>query len=398
MTARNRKQDNPPEVDEVDEDEPFLTGWSEPVDLTDALKGKPIPPPQVCSWMDGDELRALFYPNEVHSVFGEPESMKSWLLLHAANQQIKHKRHVIYIDMEANDRSIVSRMRALGATKDGLRTHFHYFRPEQRISVDDQEQIARLVRKWKPTLVVLDGVTEAFSLLGLSINAPEDAAQWFRHVARRFQVKPSKLYDGPAIVELDHVVKSRDERNGWAIGSQHKKAGIKGAAYQVETVKKFGRGLTGVSRILLEKDSAGAVGWVPGGKGRRLVAELHCESDAEDGSVLAALETPVASGEVVEAVPLAETQEFRLLMEAVWEFVEGHPGASIRIIRAGVTGSAAKVGTAVEQLASDGFLRNEGSKSSGKYVAVQKFRALQVIPGKKSRKKAGGTGAKRART
>jgi hypothetical protein len=224
--------------------------------------------------------------------------------------------------------------------------------------------------------------------LGLSINAPEDAAQWFRTVARKFQVKPTKTYDGPAIVELDHVVKSRDDRNGWAIGSQHKKAGIKGAAYQVEAVKKFGKGLTGVSRILLEKDSAGAVSWVAGGKGRRLVAELHCDSDADEGSVSAVLETPVSSGEVAEdPVPLAHTHDFRLLMEEVCEFVEGHPGDSLRIIRAGVRGSATKVGTAVEQLVSEGYLRNEGSKSNGKYVAVTNFQALRVIPGKKSSRK-----------
>ncbi len=206
------------------------SGWSQEIDLTEALKGAAPPGPTVCRWTvsagKSAITRALFYANEVHSVFGEPEAMKSWLLLHATAQEVLEGAHVLYLDLEANDRSIVARLRALGVPKKALRKRFHYFRPQTQITAVDHERIAELIVDLEPTLVVLDGVTEAFAMLGLSINAPEDAAIWFHNVGRRFQrPAPVNGYDGPAIVELDHVVKAREGRGGWAIGSQHKKAG-----------------------------------------------------------------------------------------------------------------------------------------------------------------------------
>lgn len=379
MTTGSKK----PTTSKTDPDEDLaLTGWSQAVDLTDALKGKELPGPTVCSWVDGDLTRALFYPNEVHSVFGEPESMKSWLLLHACHQQIAQQRHVFYIDMEATDRSIVARMRSAGATATQLSKRFHYFRPDEPITTDDQKAIARLVRRMKPSLVVMDGVTEAFSLLGLSINAPEDTAQWFREVSRRFQVRPTASYPGPSIVELDHVVKSREGRGGWAIGSQHKKAGIKGAAYAVERVKPFGLGRHGVSRILLEKDSAGQVAWVAAG-GRRLVAELHAESDETTGGVVAYLQTPdvkPSGGADEPEVPRAQQQDFRVLMEAVWSYVRDNPSVSKRTVRDNVVGRNDHIADAINQLIHEGHLRNEGSDQRSRYVVGKRFKALRVIP------------------
>src|SRR4051812_33973597 len=110
------------------------TSWSRPVNLKDALSGAPPPSPTIGRWTDSVDgkpiTRALFYPNEVHSVGGEPEAMKSWLLLHAAVQEVKLGNHVAYIDMEANDRSIVERLRLLGGKTSEIREYFHYFRPD----------------------------------------------------------------------------------------------------------------------------------------------------------------------------------------------------------------------------------------------------------------------------
>ncbi|MEO8656130.1 MAG: hypothetical protein ABI409_18550, partial [Ramlibacter sp.] len=69
-------------------------------------------------------------PNEVHSVGGEPEAMKSWLLLYAAVQEIKHGHHVFYLDMEANDRSIVDRLMLMGA----LNWSQTWYRPGGRLN------------------------------------------------------------------------------------------------------------------------------------------------------------------------------------------------------------------------------------------------------------------------
>ena len=328
-------------------------------------------------------MRALFYPNEVHSVFGEPESMKSWLLLVTASQEVRREKHVFYVDMEANDRSIVQRLLLLGTPKTKVRKFFRYFRPDGPITSEDQDALARLVKKKRVTLVVLDGVTEALALHGLSPNASEDVAVWFREVCRRYQVEPTEDYAGPAIVELDHVVKDRDARGGWAIGSVHKKAGIKGAAYSIAAVSPFGHGKLGRSRLFLEKDSPGGVEWVAFGKDRRrLVAELNCDATGEGSRVAAWLEapshTPTPEHHDAEEVPLAEQYDFRLLMQSVHKFVTDNPSASLRVIRTGVRGTNDRIAAALDQLLHEGYVENQGTQTKSKFVVVCDFSAICV--------------------
>jgi hypothetical protein len=308
--------------------------------------------------------------------------MKSWLLLLAAVDEIKLGHHVFFVDMEANDRSIVDRLTLLGADRADIKKRFHYFRPDDQINEADHARIRAQVAKQRPTLVVLDGVTEAFSMHGLSINSAEDAAAWFRAFARQFQVKADAAYNGPAIVELDHVVKNHEARNGWALGTIHKKAGIKGAAYQVVSVSPFGKGRHGRSRLFLEKDSPGGVAWVPFGKARqRLVGELHC--DATGDGISAWIEPPDEQEAVGEGrdVPLTQTHEFRLLMQQVCTFIKENPGSSLRAVRGNVRGTNEHIALAVEQLINEECVANEGSEGRRKFVALKDFTALRVMPG-----------------
>lgn len=365
-------------------DQEVRTRWSKPINLTKALAGAPPPAPTVGRWSDnvnGKSVhRALFYPNEVHSVGGEPEALKSWLLLHAASQEIGRGEHVVYIDMEANDRSIVDRLRLLDASKAAIRSFFHYFRPDEHITEADQKQFKAMLSGWHPTLVVLDGVTEAYALHGLSINAAEDAARWFQQFSRKFQVKPTKTYSGPAIVELDHVVKSRDDRNGWTVGTQHKKAGIKGAMYIVEAVRPLGKGKHGVSRLFLSKDSPGGVEWVPY-KRQRYVGDLHCnaEGDGVDAWIESADEQEASQSG--PDLPLVEQYDFRLLMQRVCEFIAGNSGCSMRRVRDGVVGTNEHIASAVEALIAEGYVENQGTGARRQYVATKDFAALRVVPG-----------------
>lgn len=375
----------------TDANKPKRTTWSRPVDLADALAGEPPPAPEVCRWTsdrDGKSVtRALFYPNEVHSVGGEPEAMKSWLLLLASVQEIKLGHHVMYLDMEANDRSVVDRLVLLGAKKPTIKRLFHYYRPEERLTEDDQASLRRSVKRWEPTLVVLDGVTEAYSLHGLSIASAEDAATWFRDFSRQFQVRPTPDYNGPAIVELDHVVKSRDDRNGWTIGTQHKKAGIKGAMYIVESVRPFGKGKHGVSRLFLAKDSPGGVDWVRAGK-RRYVGDLHCNAEG-GGGVDAYIESPDPASvederDPEQDLPAAERSAFRQGMERVHTWVEANPGQSQRAIRRSVTGRAASIGEWLDQLVLEGYVSKKKVGQADTYAVVKDFNAvrLQVVKGR----------------
>ncbi|WP_395690668.1 AAA family ATPase [Nocardioides sp.] len=368
-------------------DQGMRTGWTKKVPLADALRGAPPPSPTVGRWtesVDGQTVtRALFYPNEVHSVGGEPESMKSWLLLHAATQEIEDGNCVFYVDMEANERSIVDRLRSLCATRAEIRRCFHYFRPGEPMTEADQLALRSDIKRYRPSLVVLDGVTEAYALNGLSINAAEDAAKWFQSFSRRCQVKPTEDYPGPAIVELDHVVKDRDGRGNWTLGTQHKKAGIKGAMYLVEAVDQFGKGKHGRSRLFLAKDSPGGVEWVPFGKHRqRYVGDLHCNAVDLAGDVSAWIESPSIDTVAAEPdVPLTQQPEFRALMEQVHGYIAKHDGCSLRSIRDNVLGTNDRIASAVEALTAEGYVANRGTPARGKYVSAKDFVALRVVPG-----------------
>ena len=362
------------------------TTWTKPVSLAEALRGAPPPSPTVGRWtgeVDGkDKVCALFYPNEVHSVGGEPEAMKSWLLLLAATQEIKAGRYLFYVDMEANDRSIVDRLRRLGASKAHIKKFFRYFRPDEPMTQADQNALRGAIKRQQPSLVVLDGVTEAYSLHGLSINAAEDAAKWFQQFSRKCQVEPTDDYAGPAIVELDHVVKDRDGRGNWTLGTQHKKAGIKGAMYIVEAVEQFGKGKHGRSRLFLAKDSPGGVEWVSFGKERkRYVGDLHCDATG-DYSIAAYIESASAEAVVAEPdVPLTQQHDFRLLMQAVHCYIDEHPPCSLRNIRDNTVGTNDRIASAVEALIAEGYVENQGNGRGGKYVAIKAFNALRVVPG-----------------
>lgn len=363
------------------------TGWSRPINLNEALAGAPPPAPTVGRWADAVEgkpvQRALFYPNEVHSVGGEPEAMKSWLLLLASVQEVGQERHVFFVDMEANPRSIVDRLVLLGASPSAIKKFFHYFHPDEQLTAIDQDKHHKLVAKQQPTLVVLDGVTEAYSLHSLNINAAEDAARWFRQFSRQFVVEPSEGYDGPAIVELDHVIKSRDDRNGWTIGTQHKKAGIKGAMYLVESVAPFGKGKHGRSRLLLGKDSPGGVAWVPFGKNRsRYVGDLHCDAtgDGVDAWIESPDPTTLAATPEREAVALADRTEVQQWMRDAWLYVNKNPGVSGKAVRAKVKGLGDKSQQmALAVLEADGHLINEGSSTHAKWVTGDEFRLLKPV-------------------
>ena len=88
------------------------------------------------------------------------------------------------------------------------------------VSELSQELIrARCAEHGEPTLVILDGVTEAMSALGLDPERGTDVANFYGAMPLWF------AGTGAAVVMLDHVVKNTTTRGRWATGSQHKISG-----------------------------------------------------------------------------------------------------------------------------------------------------------------------------
>ncbi|MGI9121193.1 MAG: AAA family ATPase [Acidimicrobiales bacterium] len=205
----------------------------------------------------------MLYPGKVHAINAESESGKTWMALDACAERMLQGEHVVFADFEDSAASVVGRLVSLGVPVDVVEVCFHYIRPDDPLTDDTREALLSLVMDCTASLVILDGVTEAMVLHGFSINDNDDAARFMALLPKPLTA------GGAAVVLLDHVTKSKEDRGRFAIGAQHKLAGIDGAVYSATVVEPYGRGRTGTSKLEVAKDRPGHVRAVAG-EGKRI--------------------------------------------------------------------------------------------------------------------------------
>lgn len=113
---------------------------------------------------------ALLYPGEVHSIAGEPEAGKGWINLATATQTLATGGAVLYLDFEDSAASIVGRLLALGASPASVVDRFVYVKPEDQLLPGMLDHL--LVRPF--ALAIIDGLSEAYALLGLDYTSNTD--------------------------------------------------------------------------------------------------------------------------------------------------------------------------------------------------------------------------------
>ncbi len=312
-----------------------------PVDLSTVLDGSwKAPEPTIGRRDDG---RGLFYPGKAHTVVSETEGGKTWLSTACALTEMDRGNHVVYIDFEDDEGSITNRLLILGAQRELIRAQFHYVRPEESLlmgsSVADLDD---LLATHRPTLAVLDGVTEGMALHGLDPNKNPDAALFGRMLTKR-------LTDaGAAAVSLDHVVKDRENRGRYALGAVHKINGLTGAQYILTNTQPFGVGLTGRSKLAIAKDRPGRlrVNALPSAGGLHWYGNLVVQSHGD------------GLAEVTIEPPHERTDDFRptVLMERISEALAEHGPLAQRRIVAAVTGKTDSIRAAIDYLILDGYV------------------------------------------
>ncbi len=220
-----------------------------PVDLAAILDGTAETlVPTIGRRSDG---RALLYAGRVNGLYGESEAGKTTLAAVLAAQEMSAGRAVCYVDLEDEPTSVVGRLVAVGAHPDDVRARFHYVAPRGALDPAGQTFLTSLAPACR--LVVIDATTELLALLGLSSTDDTDIAAMLDLVPRAI------ARSGPAVLLLDHLVKSREAQGRYATGSQHKLSGITGAAYLLENVHRFAVGRDGLSRLRVTKDRPGQV-------------------------------------------------------------------------------------------------------------------------------------------
>lgn len=329
-----------------------VNSWA-PVDLGPILDGGYEPPmPTIGARADGV---GMFYPGRLHSIVAEPEAGKTWFALIVLIYEMERGNDVAFIDFEDEPAATVDRLLTLGCSRETLRKHFRYIRPTGPVDL-----ATLLPEVDNCTIVIIDGVTEAMALHGLS---PLDNAE----VARFWKLLPRAIAAvGPAVAMLDHVVKSTESRGRWAIGGQHKLAGLNGAQYMLERVHPFGHGMRGVSRVTVAKDRPGQI--------RPHTLRMSGGADWFADLVLDGTDGPLV-GELVAPQERAGEVRPTALMVKVCEALQraGTPLTSNDILDR-VTGKAVWVRKALAALVDEGYVSVEtGPRNARLHLLVKPF-------------------------
>lgn len=283
------------------------SSW-EAIDLAPVLAGEGQEQPVYMMRSDGEPL---LYVDKLHAFNAEPEAGKSLLAQWVALERVRMGEHVLYVDFEAGPVDVVSRLLDMGAEPSEILDRFHYVRPDDAVDAAAKLRIAQMLEVWPVTYCVVDGVAEALALSGWEENVGTDVIAFYqalpRHISRR----------GICVVVIDHVVKDKETQGRYARGSGAKLAGIDGAAFKLEVVRPFGRGMSGLARVIVTKDRHGWIRRIAAGG--TLVAEFHGTSDPVTGRLAVDLRPSSA---------VDERGRFRptWLMARVSEALESSPG------------------------------------------------------------------------
>lgn len=229
-------------------DDEWQPRWAR-VDVGPVLDGTwqpPLPTVGNCHRAPG-----LLYPGRRHDVYSESEAGKTWLGLRMCADEMAKGNAAVFLDFEDDVGGIVSRLMGMDIPHPQIRDRFAYLRPEGRLDHAEAEVVRQMLGDLKPTLVVLDGRTEAMAMHGLKLIDNDDVAKYGRTIERPFTL------NGRALLALDHVVKDREQRGRYGIGGIHKLNGLNGAAFVLENRAPIGRGVVGRSTLRISKDRPG---------------------------------------------------------------------------------------------------------------------------------------------
>jgi len=341
-----------------DDEAPARRTWL-PVDLSPVLDGTyQRPEPSVGHRDDG---KGLFYPGRVHVVAAEAEAGKTWFALAAVAEELTLGNACVYLDFEDDEGGIAGRLMTMGCDREAIRKRFAYLRPEDPVGGRNRADLEEVIADLRPTLAVIDGVTEAMTLHGLELKDNSDVAAFGRMLPRWIAGR------GSAAIALDHVVKDREARGGHAIGAVHKLNGLNGAMYLLENKAPFGIGLTGRSRVLIRKDRPGQLRrhGIQSHDGLFWYADVEVRSHHEDFAETSLPAPEDGSGGVFR--PTA-------IMTAISKALTAAPsGLSKNAIEGAVTGKATTVRYALELLVSEGYVATERRGPSILHKPVRPF-------------------------
>jgi hypothetical protein len=305
------------------------------------------PTPTIGSRSDG---AGLFYPGRLNGLFGRYGSLKSFVALIVAIQEIEAGRRVWWVDFEDDPFGTAERLVDLGADPEDVSARFRYLNPHEALSPASVRRVVAAVETESPSLVVIDSGGEWMSLQAVKPNQDEEVAAFYKTYVGPF------TRAGAGVVALDHVPhESADKLR--AIASQRKMAAVRGVAYRIDTILELGRGETGKATLVSAKD---AFGHYPR---ETVVAEVTIDAAASPYTV--SVDPPTGPAEWKPTV----------LMERISNHLAAHPaGLSKRRLLEGVSGKREYKALAIDLLIEDGYIAVEKKGGAHLHTLAHPYR------------------------
>jgi len=220
-----------------------------PVDLSVVLAADYVKPRPMVGTVEGSDI-AMFYPGRINTIFGDSGGGKTWYALYIMSEQMRAGHDVVLVDYEDSPDSAIARLEQVGVSQREILRHLIYIQPNEKWSLSAERTLREAFADRDISMVTLDSTGEALAVDGISPNADEEVAMWFRGSARFFSKEI-----GAAVILLDHVVKSQEAgRNSeFASGSGRKRAAINGAAYFLKVVEAPSKTTNGLFRLVTRK-------------------------------------------------------------------------------------------------------------------------------------------------
>lgn len=341
-----------------DYEEPVRSSWA-PVPKEEVLNGNQEPPPSIFTRVDGV---CLLYRAKINAFLGESESAKSWAGQVAVEEVTSSGGRALIIDFENTVVSVRDRLYALGVQRSTFLDQIDFIAPDTMPAEADAAALAEVLRlPWD--LIVVDGVTDAMTLLGLDPMGLTDASKFDQRFLRPL------ARTGAAVVVIDHVTKNAETRGFNAIGSQHKRAALTGAAYMFQKVDDFGRGLKGMSQMLVAKDKMGHVR--QHARSDKVIADFYIDGTDRSGALEYRITEPSRTAEPV--------QVYAHIMEALCNYLSANPGVTqATVLTMGSTARDEYKKAAFDKLRADGYIA-EDMGQRGKWRVVRAFREESFI-------------------
>jgi hypothetical protein len=342
------------------DEHPSESSW-QPINLEGLLDGTHTP--RAPTILRRDDGVALLYLGAMHSIYGEPESGKSWVFLMAAAEVLNDGGKVLCIDFESDAGSTVNRLLALGVSPEVIRDRFCYVQPDAKPdpkSGDFDDLVSAGF-----TLVGIDGMTACLSVFRSASREEDDIAAWINEFPKRFS------RTGATVIWMDHVVKSGDGRGRFATGSHYKLGAIDGAAYVIEMTSPFGRNCRGEAQIRIAKDRHGAL--------RQHGGEFKADRTQDFARlVIDATQPDCARGEL--KAPVAQNvivvDRASDVMEKISSLVEERSGCSKGEIEKAIGGDNKIVRDALKALVDQGYVSQTIDGRRTMHVSVRQYRRV----------------------